>query len=1327
MRPRFSRLAASLLALSLGLAAIAADTPARLRVTESGELTLDGKPARLIGVNYYDCLQRVLQDPANTSYEAGFDELAARGIPFARFNAGVYWPAEWKLYRENPDEFFRRFDGVVRAAERTGVGLIPSLFWWSGAVSDFVGEPRNALADPNSKSQAFIKEYSTALYKRYGDSPAIWAWEFGNEYDLEADIGREDTRPPVIPSVGTPESRSEKDDLTADMVVSAVRTFAETMRALDPKRPVLTGNSLPRGASYHLRTGQGWKQDNNEEFQQQLAFFNPDPNNILSVHVYPHDHEKRFNQPLTSYDQILESAMQAARAIKKPLFVGEFGAQDDEKRGGPDVAKAEILECIAAIERNNVPLAAIWVYDFPGQDADLSITGSNQRAFALDAVAMANRRAQLYAAGQYRADIAGGGLRGSLLDFVANAGPSGNGFNPLQSDRYRGENLYRDEATGLYFEHIFNGTAADKALAMFTPNKDIHFVERLSDTSARMVHPAEHSSWGIESAMTYTLVQDGVEMEFAAKPTQARFPLGYAAFMWASYMNHTRERRIHFIGKNGDQAGWMTFGEDLENDFEKGTIRHESVSPLPFEDGAELLNLTEHPTKVFTKPFYYGLVDGDGLATTTDDTMAYIMMFDRAEPMRLALWNFIKNATGQPNPNSPAWDWQFVIQNPQPGTTYGYRAKMLYKPFVDEADVEREYEAWKTSLPAWEPNLPTKSATAAGNVFTAGETVAVAIPADPAITAWRVSDTDGKPVMNGAIDATGPPNVLLGVLDIGWYRLEWLKTDQSVAAATTLAVIVPPSEQLRDDPIAVDAAISWFAPLDTTKQRAFADLARKAGITWIRDRIRWRDMEPVPERFAKLPGNYDYAARIQSDLGLRVLQVWHDVPRWAKLHDESKMSLDLRDVYRFTRAMAKRFDGRVAAWEPWNEGNGGNFGGFTIDEMCAYQKAAYLGFKSNAPELPVCWQPIGGVNTESQSAGILANETWPYFDIYSIHSYDWPESYAELWKPALEASSGRPLWVTECDRGMAPDPNSPMGDFTDDFDRRKSEFIAQSYAMSLATGASKHFHFVLGDYREQNGAVQFGLLRPDLTPRRGYIALAALARMLNGATCLGKLANEEWPNIHAVAFRAKPNGEERDVLVAWAEAPVDWQDRGKQNIPIPWPANIPIEAIYDFQGRSLAIATPTELTPRPIYVVMPSGANAALPIIAPTTRTTSPGVASPIVLQLLDGNSRTTVRNGWTDEQYRTLPGDVPWNGILVIYNFGEQPLRGDIRIISTPGGRTLAPSAYEVSVEPLGRVEIPLVMEINASTPNDSKTLTIKGSFEDGSAPVLSAEFRTP
>jgi hypothetical protein len=295
--------------------------------------------------------------------------------------------------------------------------------------------------------------------------------------------------------------------------------------------------------------------------------------------------------------------------------------------------------------------------------------------------------------------IRAGQLSGRVADNVANAKGQGSGFHPLYYGAYPGKPIFRPELVGLNFEHVFNGTAADKDLCMFTPRKDRCELVRHSIRRVSLHWPEDRSSWQMNAEMTYAVAApNALDLTFKVTPHARRFPLGYCAFMWASYMNCTRERRIHFVGRDAGHEGWISFGDDLENGFETGTVSFFGVPDLPYEEGAQTLNLVEHPAKKFLKPFYYGLIDGDNDLATRDDTLAYIMMFDQTESIRFALWNFITDSSGKPNPHSPAWDWQYVIRHPEPGKAYTYRARVVIKPFLGPEDVEREYETWRASL-----------------------------------------------------------------------------------------------------------------------------------------------------------------------------------------------------------------------------------------------------------------------------------------------------------------------------------------------------------------------------------------------------------------------------------------------------------------------------------------------------------------------------------------------------------------------------------------------------------------------------------------------------
>ena len=244
-----------------------------------------------------------------------------------------------------------------------------------------------------------------------------------------------------------------------------------------------------------------------------------------------------------------------------------------------------------------------------------------------------------------------------------------------------------------------NGSAKNSDICMFTPRKDICTVHRQTDYSVIIIHQAQHSAWDMDSEMKYIFSGEyTIDMEFKVTPRQNRFPLNYVAFMWASYMNCTFDRRIYFIGSNRGKEGWVAFGETTKDGFETGTIAYNEMSPLPYEKDTKTLNIIENKEKKFILPFYYGLVHGSGRSDCEKDTMVYIMMFDQKESVRFALWNFLLNSEGKPDTHSPAWDWQFVIREPRIDEVYVYRARLVYKPFKGRNEVQEEYAKWLTII-----------------------------------------------------------------------------------------------------------------------------------------------------------------------------------------------------------------------------------------------------------------------------------------------------------------------------------------------------------------------------------------------------------------------------------------------------------------------------------------------------------------------------------------------------------------------------------------------------------------------------------------------------
>ena len=351
-----------------------------------GQLLLAGKPYRGMGTNMFSLFYRKIKDPADTSYDDGLKKLSEAGIPFVRFMACGFWSVDWDLYLKDKEEYFKRLDDVVRTAEKHRIGLIPSLFWHTATVSDIVGEPLDQLGNPESKTLAFVAQYTEEVVRRYKDSSAIWGWEFGNEYNLGADLPNADKhRPPVWPTLKTASERTVRDELTSAAMVVAFRCFGETVRKFDSHRILITGNSMPRSSAYHNTLNKSWTRDTREQFGEVLLRDNPAPFDTLSVHLYGHHNEGGT----TNITELAALLREVAERTGKPLFIGEFGAS---KTLGPEKEKAQFMEILGAGEASRAPLSAFWVFDHSGQDKDWNVTFENDRNYMLKLIAEANRR-----------------------------------------------------------------------------------------------------------------------------------------------------------------------------------------------------------------------------------------------------------------------------------------------------------------------------------------------------------------------------------------------------------------------------------------------------------------------------------------------------------------------------------------------------------------------------------------------------------------------------------------------------------------------------------------------------------------------------------------------------------------------------------------------------------------------------------------------------------------------------------------------------------------------------------------------------------------------
>ena len=277
-------------------------------------------------------------------------------------------------------------DTLTPEAERLGVGVIPSLFWNHTVIPDLMKEPVSAWGNADSKTREFARNYAKDVVSRYKDSPAVWGWEFGNEYALSCDLPGEHL-PYVAEVLGTPAVRTKADMLTRKMILTAYVEFAKLVRGFDKTRPIFSGDALPRASAWHNIRENNWTQDTLAQFEEVITADNPSPMDTTTVHIYWGD------MPYDSFKNLEKNAIKECMAVaaknQKPLFVGEWGVVNPSEETAE--RKRRFYEFARIMEESGVQLSAYWAFDISFQP-EFNVTSSNGRSYILEKLRDMNSR-----------------------------------------------------------------------------------------------------------------------------------------------------------------------------------------------------------------------------------------------------------------------------------------------------------------------------------------------------------------------------------------------------------------------------------------------------------------------------------------------------------------------------------------------------------------------------------------------------------------------------------------------------------------------------------------------------------------------------------------------------------------------------------------------------------------------------------------------------------------------------------------------------------------------------------------------------------------------
>ena len=409
-----------------------------------------------------------------------------------------------------------------------------------------------------------------------------------------------------------------------------------------------------------------------------------------------------------------------------------------------------------------------------------------------------------------------------------------------------------------------------------------------------------------------------------------------------------------------------------------------------------------------------------------------------------------------------------------------------------------------------------------------------------------------------------PPSLKhkLGELNPGFYtciaELMYEKGKREIGFMK-FAVIRKPRDIFlpEESPFGVDAFVSWCCLSKDSAQKV-AEILKRMGIRWARDRISWNHVQPDKDKWDW--SRYDAFQDIQSRANLRILQIFHDTAVWASEQKEGNAGFRQRfapentyDAFTFAEAMARHYTKQVSAWELWNEFDAPTFFLGSADEYTRILKAMSLGIRRGNPRATVLLGSVTFVSGEISWGGevyydkegiryiekVLENGGGEFFDVFNVHHYGPVEGIVGKIKQCRDLmrrfGCQKPIWVTE----MGSTSTEKMGPEVAESEREQARYLLKSYVLTLSHGAQRFFYFCLPSFVE-NGTSFWGILEETGSgwqPKPGLVALSNLLITLDGKKYSGSY-NSRFP----VEARVFSRGSEGTMVL--------WSRDGKEYRPI---------------------------------------------------------------------------------------------------------------------------------------------------------------------------------
>lgn len=608
-------------------------------------------------------------------------------------------------------------------------------------------------------------------------------------------------------------------------------------------------------------------------------------------------------------------------------------------------------------------------------------------------------------------------------------------------------------------------------------------------------------------------------------------------------------------------------------------------------------------------------------------------------------------------------------------------------------------------------------------VFTEGSTVSYDVQygyMDDQEHRLNLSVTDywGADVFNDTITVPAyarKKTLYLGQLDTGWYSLKISDGDNVLASSSFSVIPVSTVKKEDETPFGMDAALAWLVSAD--KVTPYANALKSAGVNWIRDRFRWRELEATKGVYDF--SNMDKVVDAQCK-DLNILEVFHDVPNWSKPNGTT-LSEDLFDIYNFAKAFGEHYDGRVSGLEIFNEVDSEGYNLDTAEKYSAFTKAALIGLSDSGADIvkaPSSYSKYPPFITPFPDL-VMQNGLMAYADIYNYHNYS---SYsgneltatreaalrAHQTIPSAYNDTTSPRWMTEAGMFTPGNGKEPLDTYKS---AGVARFLVTSQVQSLARGCDKVFWFVLPAYGENPNV--FGLFDYNDNPYPSYTAEAVMTKMLGKGQYKG-IVKKLPDGANGYLFNSGTN----DVAVLWADRSVMTQFKSDQ--PLTLTDVMGGKKTY-YPNKCGYVAVPVYYDP--VYISFPGRCDTVnyypqsyeeRPLVKKTYSD-----AKHIVLKQNTASNIVEFRGN-------VLDADQPNDVMVDVYNFNDKPMSGTVTG-TIDGPITFENAELPVTVEPMSKATVTFRLTVNEDAPLSGRAnLSFTGTFdgEDTTPSFLAVTF---